>query len=56
VYLVADWHLNKRLGPAANAFKRGLSQVGAPVEAPAHPFCVLVFELAPAVGLQRLDV
>ena len=28
VYLVADWHLNKRLGTAAAAFGRGLSQVG----------------------------
>lgn len=27
VYLVADWHLNKRLGPAAAAFSRGLSRV-----------------------------
>ncbi|KAI7846263.1 hypothetical protein COHA_000243 [Chlorella ohadii] len=27
VYLVADWHLNKRLGTAAAAFSRGLSQV-----------------------------
>lgn len=27
VYLVADWHLNKRLGTAAAAFSRGLSKV-----------------------------
>ncbi|PRW44359.1 E3 ubiquitin- ligase UPL7 [Chlorella sorokiniana] len=27
VYLVADWHLNKRLGTAAAAFSRGLSRV-----------------------------
>lgn len=27
VYLVADWHLNKRLGTAAVAFSRGLSRV-----------------------------
>lgn len=29
VYLVADWHLNKRLGTAASAFGRGLSRVRA---------------------------
>ncbi|KAI3428601.1 hypothetical protein D9Q98_007424 [Chlorella vulgaris] len=27
VFLVADWHLNKRLGPASQAFSRGLSRV-----------------------------
>ena len=27
VYLVADWHLNKRLGVAAAAFGRGLAKV-----------------------------
>lgn len=27
VYLVADWHLNKRLGVTASAFRRGLCKV-----------------------------
>ncbi len=30
VYLVADWHLNRKLGASASAFARGLCQVRSP--------------------------